>query len=375
MPTARGPQQVCAARLRIYNALAPLLVASPGSGPPGSPNLAPRVFGRGCSLIGAVIEYRSATVDDAALAADVMTASYPPMAQDPVLTRYRWEHPRKEYAYGRYLAERDGRPIAFLGWIHGPWAKLPDRHCEVEVWLERSSLDRDLLVTMFDWIAARATSEGSQLLLAYCGEDEDDMLAALAAQGYTRERIEKVWELDLLKNGATLTQDAELVRNDIAGRGIALTTLTGWNDPKKLEKLYELDSITRQDIPTSLPILAEALEDFIRRTQAPDRREDRTWVALDGDRPVAMSYMKYPPVRGTVWTGYTCTHPDYRGRGLARAIKLQSLAQAAELGVKVVCTDNDSQNSPILHINEALGYRPRPGFVEHHKRVTNTGHA
>jgi hypothetical protein len=28
------------------DALAPLLVASPGSGPPGSPNLSPKVFGR-----------------------------------------------------------------------------------------------------------------------------------------------------------------------------------------------------------------------------------------------------------------------------------------------------------------------------------------
>jgi hypothetical protein len=32
--------------LRIDDALAALLVASPGSGPPGSPNLSPRVFGR-----------------------------------------------------------------------------------------------------------------------------------------------------------------------------------------------------------------------------------------------------------------------------------------------------------------------------------------
>src|SRR5260370_31438463 len=36
----------CAARLRIHDARAALLVASPGSGPPGSPNLSPRVFGR-----------------------------------------------------------------------------------------------------------------------------------------------------------------------------------------------------------------------------------------------------------------------------------------------------------------------------------------
>jgi hypothetical protein len=51
-------------------------------------------------------------------------------------------------------------------------------------------------------------------------------------------------------------------------------------------------------------------------------------------------------------------------------VKLQTLAQAVELGVPFVYTDNDSQNAPMLHINETLGYQRRPGFVEHHKRVT-----
>ena len=83
-----------------------------------------------------------------------------------------------------------------------------------------------------------------------------------------------------------------------------------------------------------------------------------------------MSYLKYPPVRGDVWTSYTCTDPGYRGRGLARGIKLQTLAQAVELGVPLVYTANDSENAPMLRINETLGYRARPGFVEHHKRVT-----
>src|SRR5438445_13816032 len=42
-PKARGPQPVCAARSRIFDALAALLVASAGSGPPGSPSLSPNV--------------------------------------------------------------------------------------------------------------------------------------------------------------------------------------------------------------------------------------------------------------------------------------------------------------------------------------------
>jgi GNAT superfamily N-acetyltransferase len=72
-----------------------------------------------------------------------------------------------------------------------------------------------------------------------------------------------------------------------------------------------------------------------------------------------------------VWTGFTCTHPDYRGRGIARAVKLQSLAQAIELGIPSVRTGNDSENAPMLHINETLGYDPLPGYISLVKRVSS----
>ncbi|HEX2646498.1 MAG TPA: GNAT family N-acetyltransferase [Candidatus Dormibacteraeota bacterium] len=318
------------------------------------------------------ITYRAASLDDAALASDLMTASYPPLPQDPVITRYHWENPRHGYEFGRYIAERDGRGIGFLGWYHGPWAKLPNRHCEVEVWLDKAHLDDDVLQSMWAWIGDQAVAQGSRTLLAYCGEDEPEMLEALAALGYNRERAEKVWELDLAKHGARLTREAEAERLRMDGSGIRLLTVAGWDDADKLQKLFALNEQTIQDVPHSLPIVPEAFADFEKRAHAPDRRLDRYWIAVDGDRVIAMSYLKFPPVRGTVWTGFTCTDREYRGRGIARAVKLQSLAQAASLGVPVVCTDNDSENAPMLHINETLGYTRRPGFVEHHKRVESS---
>src|ERR1700675_2642450 len=42
----------CAARSRMDDALAPLLVASPGSGPPGSPNLSSRFSATALELAG-----------------------------------------------------------------------------------------------------------------------------------------------------------------------------------------------------------------------------------------------------------------------------------------------------------------------------------
>jgi RimJ/RimL family protein N-acetyltransferase len=315
------------------------------------------------------ISYRPATLEDAAFASDVMTAAYPELPQDPVMTRFRWENPRLGYVYTHFLAHRDERPIAFVGSVHAPWEKVPDRHCEIEVWLDREQHSRDLLDEMYRWIEKDAIGQGTRLLLTYCGEDEPEVLAALEGLGYSRARTEKAWRLDLTRHGAALVEQAIEARNQMDGEGVRLLTVSDWDDPDALRKLYELNERTVQDVPHTLTIVREQFEDFERRVHAPDRRSDRWWIAVDGDRPIAMSFLKFPPVRGTVWTGYTCTHPDYRGRGIARATKLQSLAQAVELGVPLVCTSNDSENDPMLHINERLGYVRRPGFVEHHKRV------
>ena len=312
---------------------------------------------------------RVATLDDAPLAADLMTASYPLHAMDPIVTRYRWEKTRRGWSVARYIAEVDARPVAYLDWMHGPPDQDPERHCEVDVALDLAYLDVDLLTHLYRWIAGEAEATGSLKLEAYAAEDQPEVIEALERAGFERDRLEKVWELDLRERGDQLVRDASEARNEVAKAGIRLLTVADWKDPQALPKLHALDDSTRKDIPTTFPILPERLEDFTRRASAPDRPHDIWWIALAGDRPVAMSYLRVPPVRGNAWTGYTCCARDYRGRGIARAVKLQSLAQAAERGLPFVYTDNDSENAPMLHINEKLGYRPRPGFVSLLKRV------
>jgi RimJ/RimL family protein N-acetyltransferase len=319
------------------------------------------------------VTYRAASLDDAELAADLMTAAYPALPQDPLITRFRWKNLRGGYRVGRFIAEQGGDPIGFLAWLHAPWEKLPDRHCEVEVWLDGGRADVALLVDMWSWIEEQALREGTRLLLAYAGEDEPEMLEALRSRGYSRERVEKAWVLDLAVHGERLAREAATARAKMRAERIRLTTVAEWDDAERMGKLHRLNEVTIQDVPHSLPIVPETFEDFEKRFHSPDRRLDRWWIALDGDSVVAMSYLKYPPVRGSVWTGFTCSDREHRGRGIARAVKLQTLAQAVELGVPEVQTDNDSENAPMLHINEALGYRPRPGWVEHHKRVNTSG--
>ena len=71
-----------------------------------------------------------------------------------------------------------------------------------------------------------------------------------------------------------------------------------------------------------------------------------------------MSFLEFPVERGHVHTRNTVCDPAYRGRGIAQAVKNESVGQAVELGLTCIRTGNDDQNGPILAINRKLGYVP-----------------
>ncbi len=197
------------------------------------------------------------------------------------------------------------------------------------------------------------------------------MIRVLEALGYEHQRTERVWTLDMRKHGPSLAADADAARKRMKESRIDLVTLAEWADASRYEKLHGLNEVTRRDMPHTAPVLPQSLADFMVRVEAPNTPPERWWIALDGNEPVAMSYLSYPPERGVVWTAFTGCHPKYRGRGIARAVKLQTLAQAIELGVPEVRTDNDSENAPMLHINETLGYEPMPGYLSFLKRLSS----
>jgi GNAT superfamily N-acetyltransferase len=52
---------------------------------------------------------------------------------------------------------------------------------------------------------------------------------------------------------------------------------------------------------------------------------------------------------------------EYRGRGLATALKLLAVRCARRYGAAYLRTNNDSQNAPMLAVNRKLGFVPEPG--------------
>jgi GNAT superfamily N-acetyltransferase len=135
-----------------------------------------------------------------------------------------------------------------------------------------------------------------------------------------------------------------------------------------LRRLHPVSHATVADIPMSVEYIPEPYEEWVVWMQPPAVLPERIWVAVLAGQPIGYSYLAYHP--SSVWTGFTGVLREHRGKGLARALKLETLVQAIDLGVNAVETDNDSENAPILHLNEELGYKEMPGKLEFHRKLT-----
>jgi GNAT superfamily N-acetyltransferase len=135
-------------------------------------------------------------------------------------------------------------------------------------------------------------------------------------------------------------------------------------DPQKYRKIWRMSEEASQDTPRTVPWVETPFEVFQQWFDSPSLREDRIWIARSGEDVVGISALGYPPVRGVVTTEWTGTARSVRGTGVARALKCETVMQAIALGIDRVRTDNDSRNAPILHINDSMGYEPRPEAIQ-----------
>jgi GNAT superfamily N-acetyltransferase len=79
---------------------------------------------------------------------------------------------------------------------------------------------------------------------------------------------------------------------------------------------------------------------------------------------VGLSAIGIYPADNHAYNAFTGVLREYRGRGLAQALKLQTILLAKREGVRYVRTNNDSKNAPMLAVNRKLGYMPEPGYYE-----------
>ena len=297
-----------------------------------------------------------ADLDLAVRAAELAAPGHPPALADEV--KLFWEYsdalgPTRRWVVGEagFLAvSREG----------------DETHAWVELDLpEASSQD---CAEAYSFGEEQARELGATEAVAEIWEDQVLLLAALEKRGWTRRRRERFWRLDLQPALARLRAERDLARDRLAAAGFAVRPASELGGEEVYVALHEIHDRTQPDIPRSVPYVPEPYQVWKSWMAAPRVRPERVWVALAGEQPVGYSYLAFRS-NGQVETGYTCLLREARGRGVARALKLESLVQAAELGVEAAETDNDSENASIIRLNRSLGYREIVGRLEFAKEL------
>ncbi|MZD09995.1 GNAT family N-acetyltransferase [Streptomyces sp. SID5785] len=180
-------------------------------------------------------------------------------------------------------------------------------------------------------------------------------LAWAAARGYARSRSAHFLRLDL-------TADA-LPPLRTPPAGVELRTAASFADDPR--PLFALDAATVADEPGDIPAQMSDYEQWLRNTwRDPLLNHELTTVALVDGRPAAFSAARTDG-EGRYSTGMTGTDRAFRGRGLAKLAKNDSLHRARAAGVTVAYTGNDTENGPMLAINKWFGYMVDATEVRH----------
>ncbi|MEU1282712.1 GNAT family N-acetyltransferase [Kitasatospora sp. NPDC005856] len=168
---------------------------------------------------------------------------------------------------------------------------------------------------------------------AYSHDTPADLGARLLAAGFTPEPAEAL----MLARIADLPTEAALPE------GVRLLQVT---DPAGVDLLMEAHE---QAFGSEHPGLRERMLDHLRH----GTETVSMVVAMAGDRPVSGARMELTPGTGFagLWGGGTA--PDWRGRGIYRALVAQRARLAAELGYEYLQVDASDQSRPIL---QRLGF-------------------
>lgn len=211
-----------------------------------------------------------------------------------------------------------------------------------------------------------AREHGGTLLQLNVRDDDERSRQIIEAHGYQFERHLFESCLDL----ATFDDSPYAgLLEAVEATGIRFFTLADQPGEQTERAIYELMNANVGDIPGFDNPTHPAFE--IWRTwfiTANGASPDRLIVAADGDRLVGATAL-FDRESGAMYTGHTSVRREYRGRKLALALKLLSIAKARACGAPYMRTHNDSLNGPMLAINWKLGYQKEPGLWSFRKSI------
>ncbi len=279
--------------------------------------------------------------------------------------RDEYEGHDPDYLNETYFIEQNGRALASFQFHETPAMHVPGK---VRIWL---MVPRDASVelceTVVTGLAERIAAHPINRAVGPVNEAYVSLMATLKKHGYSSVLQQIDTTLDVPAFDPT-PYEPEAQR--LAEAGIRIKSLAELrvSDPDWEQKLYEVQSVARRDIPRKPGIKATdiTIEQWRKYTFTSELRPKLWMVAVtnEGEYVGTGNLWVRDPAGKVGDNGFLGVLAPYRRRGIARILKVALIGAAQKEGIRIINTGNETAN-PMLQLNLELGFVVRPGWSWH----------
>ncbi len=262
----------------------------------------------------------------------------------------------------RSVAARAGRILGYF-MLDSRWWTDDPLSFGLELMVDPAERGRGVGTHLYAHALERAAALHATQLYVAVRDDSPEAGQFAGARGFQPSGHSLRWAR--LEVSRAQLESFAAIRRSLEATGIRIATLaTLGADEPLLRRVYEVDSESAQDEPAVQSYVAPAFDQWRQWIfDEPGVAPEWFWLALDGGRPVGMTYLVSRGA-GIAATGYTGVLRAYRGRGVAAALKAAAVQEARASGIAYIYTGNDLTNVPMLAINSKLGFQPLPASVK-----------
>lgn len=253
----------------------------------------------------------------------------------------------------------NGRIIGYSLVLHESW--MPEGRFLVWMIIDPEERQHGIGATFYDEALQFALDSGAEVIESEVQESNTEALRFAERLGYGVERHVFSSRLNL-----AIFDDSQFdgLLERIEGQGIRFTTLLAEGDTEAARrKLHALNTQIAIDDPANTSGSFSNFEEFNQTISTASWFNPAGQIlAVDGERYVGLAAVGFYERTNSMHNMITGVDREYRGRGIAQALKLLAIYYAKAMGADYITTNNDSQNAPMQAVNHKMGYLPHSGI-------------
>jgi len=265
-----------------------------------------------------------------------------------------------DYPSVRLIAKEDDEIVGYARAVHQPFQ--PEGEFFVAAAVIESHRGQGIGRMVYDEAEAFVASNGGRKLSSQVRDDDEASLEVAKKFGYRMVRHEFEGRLDVQEFDES---PFEGIVERLEREGVRFVSFADTDRSEKAKRmLHAINVEVVADVPGAGDDFDWPYDHFCRSVfQARWFRPEGQIMAMVGDEPVGLGAVGEVAPR-KFYNMITGVSRNYRGRGIATALKVLCTRAARDLGASEIFTNNDSNNLPMIEVNRKFGYVRCPGLFK-----------